>query len=154
MKYLKLTFLISTLLLAYSCTDLDEVLEDDLTSQFSDDGVTVIDGATDGGVLPPGSLLAAYNRLRTGTANSGTYYAIQTVSSDEQTIGAKGGDWFDGGIWVRMHRHTILSASSPVNNTWTQTYEGIGEVNLALSGSLSASLISQSVSNSCWAFKF
>jgi len=143
MKYLKLTFLISTLLLAYSCTDLDEVLEDDLTSQFSDDGVTVIDGATDGGVLPPGSLIAAYNRLRQGTGNSGTYYAIQTVSSDEQTIGAKGGDWFDGGIWVRMHRHTILSASSPVNNTWTETYEGIGEVNLALSGSLSANETAQ-----------
>ncbi len=142
-RLIKLTFLFSTLFLAYSCTDLDEVLEDELTDEFADDGVSVIDGATDGGVLPPASLIASYNALRSGTAGHGSYYSIQTVSSDEQTIGAKGGDWFDGGIWVRMHQHTISSASGPVNDTWNNAYSGIGEVNLALSGSLSANEAAQ-----------
>jgi len=144
-RLIKLTFLFSMLFLAYSCTDLDEVLEDELTEEFSDDGVSVIDGATDGGVLPPGSLLGSYNGLRSGTAGHGSYYSIQTVSSDEQTIGAKGGDWFDGGIWVRMHQHTINSSSGPVNNTWNNAYGGIGEVNLALSGSLTANETAQAI---------
>lgn len=142
-RLIKLTFLFSTLFLVYSCTDLEEILEDELTDEFSDGGVAVIDGATDGGVLPPGSLLAAYNALRNGTAGHGSYYSIQTVSSDEQTIGAKGGDWFDGGIWVRMHQHTINSSSGPVNDTWNNAYNGIGEANLALSGALSANETAQ-----------
>ena len=82
-RLIKLTFVCSMLFLAYSCTDLDEVLEDELTSEFSDDGVVVIDGATDGGVLPSGTLTPTYNRLRNGSAGHGSYYSAQEVSSDE-----------------------------------------------------------------------
>jgi len=35
-RFIKLTFVCSMLFVAYSCTDLDEVLEDELTSEFSD----------------------------------------------------------------------------------------------------------------------
>ena len=54
-------------------------------------------------------------------------------------LGQKGGDWFDGGIWLRMHRHTFNSSNGTFNNIWNDAYGGIGEVNLALSGSLSPS---------------
>jgi hypothetical protein len=137
-RLIKLTFLSSMLIMAYSCTNLDEVLEDELTSEFSDDGVTVIDGATDGGVQPPGILIGAYNGVRNGTAGHGSYYGVQEVSSDEMAIGQKGGDWFDGGIWLRMHRQTVGSASGILNDTWNNAYSGIGEANQALAGSLSA----------------
>ncbi len=138
-RFIKLTFVCSMLFTAYSCTDLDEVLEDELTSEFSDDGVVVIDGATDGGILPSGTLTPAYNRLRNGSAGHGSYYSAQEVSSDEMALGQKGGDWFDGGIWLRMHRHTFDSSNGTFNNIWNDAYGGIGEVNLALSGTLSPS---------------
>ena len=140
---IKLSYLLSILVLGYSCTDLDEVLEDELTTEFSDPGVSVIDGATDGGVFPSGALTASYNRLRNGSAGHGSYYSVQTVSSDEMIIGQKGGDWFDGGIWLRMHRHTYESASGPLNGAWNDAYGGIGEVNLALGGSLSPEEVAQ-----------
>lgn len=140
---LKFTFFFSMLFLAYSCTDLDEVLEDEFTTEFSDPGVSVIDGATDGGVFPPAALVPSYNRLRNGSAGHGSYYSVQTVSSDEQAIGQKGGDWFDGGIWLRMHRHTFGSASGPLDGIWNDAYGGIGEVNLAMSGSLSPGEMAQ-----------
>ncbi|QCW98644.1 RagB/SusD family nutrient uptake outer membrane protein [Aggregatimonas sangjinii] len=133
----KLTFLSSMLVLAYSCTDLEETLEDELTTEFSDDGVSVIEGATAGGIQPPGSLLGAYGGVRAGTAGHGSYYSVQTVSSDEMAIGQKGGDWFDGGIWLRMHRHTVGSANGPLNDTWNNAFNGIGQANTALAGSLS-----------------
>ncbi|MFP2995747.1 RagB/SusD family nutrient uptake outer membrane protein [Spongiivirga sp. MCCC 1A20706] len=136
-RFIKLTLLSGIMSLTYSCTDLDEVLEDELTDEFSSDGVAVIDGATDGGVQPSGSLVASYNRLRNGSAGHNGYYSVQSVSSDEMAIGQKGGDWFDGGIWLRMHRHTFESASEPLNNAWNDAYGGIGETNLALDGSLS-----------------
>lgn len=133
-RLIKLTFLFGTLFFAYSCTDLEEVLEDELTTEFSDDGVAV---PGDGG-SSDGALTASYNRLRNGSAGHGSYYSVQEVSSDEMAIGQKGGDWFDGGIWLRMHRHTFESANGPLNNIWNDAYGGIGEVNLALSGSLTA----------------
>ena len=138
-RLIKLTFLFGMLFMAYSCTDLDEVLEDEFTSEFSDDGVAVVDGATDGGTLPAGVLAPSYNRLRNGSAGHGSYYSAQEVSSDEMALGQKGGDWFDGGIWLRMHRHTFDSSNGTFNNIWNDAYGGIGEVNLALSGSLSPS---------------
>jgi len=142
-RLIKLTFLFGMLFFAYSCTDLNEVLEDELVSEFSDDGVVVIDGATDGGALPPGSLSPSYDRLRNGSAGHGSYYSAQEVSSDEMTLGQKGGDWFDGGIWLRMHRHTFDSSNGTFNNIWNDAYGGIGEVNLALSGSLDANETAQ-----------
>ena len=142
-RLIKLTFLLSTMVFTYSCTDLEEVLEDELTTQFSDDGVSVIQGATAGGVQPSGALIPSYNGVRNGSANHGSYYSIQTVSSDEMAIGQKGGDWFDGGIWLRMHAHTEGSSMGPLNDSWNNAYSGIGEVNLALSGSLSPNEVAQ-----------
>lgn len=142
-RLIKLTFLLSTMVFMYSCTDLEEVLEDELTTQFSDEGVTVIQGATSGGVQPPAALIASYNGVRNGSANHGNYYSIQTVSSDEMAIGQKGGDWFDGGVWLRLHAHTEGSSMGNLNNTWNNAYSGIGEVNLALSGSLTANETAQ-----------
>ena len=138
MKYIRKTILLFGMFaLAFACTDLDEELEDELTIEFSDNGVTVIDGATEGGILPSGQLGASYDRLRNGSAGHGSYWSAQTVSSDEAQVGQKGGDWFDGGIWLRMHRHTFGSANDTFNNMWNDAYGGIGEVNLALEGGLS-----------------
>ena len=133
-RLIKLTLLFGTLCMAYSCTDLDEELEDELATEFSDEGVPTPDEG--GGASGP--LLASYNRLRNGTAGHGSYFSAQEVSSDEMAIGQKGGDWFDGGIWLRMHRHTFGPENGAFNGIWNDAYGGIGEVNLALDGSLSA----------------
>ena len=108
-----------------------------VTNQFGDDGVPDNSAETAGGVFPSGALQASYSRLRNGSAGHGSYYSIQSVSTDEMAIGQKGGDWFDGGIWLDMHRHTFNSASGPINGTWLDAYGGINEANLALaSGNL------------------
>jgi hypothetical protein len=121
-RLIKLTFLFSALFFTYSCTDLEEVLEDELSTQFSDDGVTVIEGATAGGVQPAGALVGSYNAIRNGSAGHGSYYSIQTVSSDEMAIGQKGGDWFDGGIWLRLHQHIETSSMGNLNEVWSNAY--------------------------------
>ncbi|MDP5229729.1 MAG: RagB/SusD family nutrient uptake outer membrane protein [Cellulophaga sp.] len=136
-RLIKFSFFCGALLLTYACTDLDEVLEDQLTTQFSDNGVVVIEGATSGGILPSGNLTGSYNGIRNGSAGHGSFYSVQTVSSDEMAIGQKGGDWFDGGIWLQMHRHTFDPSNGPLNDTWNNAYGGIGETNLALAGNLS-----------------
>lgn len=131
--FIKSILVVGLVGIAFSCTDLEDTLEGDLTQEFSDPGVPTPGGNTGGS----GALTASYNALRNGSAGHGSYWSVQEVSSDELAIGQKGGDWFDGGIWLRMHRHTFGSANGPLDGAWNTAYGGIAEVNLALSGSLS-----------------
>ena len=130
-RLIKFAFFFSAVLIFSSCTDLEDTLEDTLVDEFSNDGVD-----TGGGGGSSGATVAAYNKLRDGTAGHGSYFAVQGVSSDEMAITQKGGDWFDGGIWLRMQRHTYLSASGPLNDTWNNAYGGIGQCNTTLGGTL------------------
>jgi hypothetical protein len=124
-KFLKF-FMISGLALALvGCTDLEEDLVGDITEDIVVDGVSV-----DGPDGPSGPLTALYGELRNaGTANHGGYYSIQEIPTDEMVIAAKGGDWFDGGILVELHKHTYGSTHPFVNGTWNQTYNGIATAN-------------------------
>ena len=86
-----------------ACTDLEEDLIGDITKDITVDGIDVSGGGDAGG-----ELTAAYAELRNaGTANHGSYYAIQELTSDEMLIGAKGGDWFDGGILSGQKTSTV-----------------------------------------------
>ena len=56
----------------------------------------------------------------------------------------KGGDWYDGGIWLEMHRHTFSSNNGPINGTWSQQYEQIAQVNNVITnGNLDAGQLAQ-----------
>ena len=136
-RFIKLT-LISTLLLAFSCTDLEDTLEDAVIESFANDGFDVTGGGGGGGAL-----LSSFSRLRAGSATNGGHFSLQTVASDAVAVTQKGGDWFDGGIWIAMHRHTWDSSLNRVNSAWTDAYAGIGECNTALGGSLDANETAQ-----------
>lgn len=139
-KFLKY-FLISGLALALvGCTDLEEELVGDITEDITVPGVDV--GGPGGN---DGPLTAVYAELRNaGTANHGGYYSIQEIPTDEMVIGAKGGDWFDGGILIELHQHTYNSTHAFVNGTWTQTYNAIGTANDKLGdGTLDATQTAQ-----------
>jgi len=83
--------------------------------------------------LDSGKLTEAYGAVRyAGTANHGGYFSIQSISSDEMAITQKGGDWYDGGIWLDMHRHTWTPANGPITGTWAQQYSAISTVNTVI----------------------
>lgn len=137
-KFIKLTFA-SLALIGYSCTDLDDDLEDTLTEEFNVEGVSTVGGPDAGGPL-----LAAYSRLRSGSAGNGGFFAASSVTSDEMSVPQKGGDWFDGGIWIQLHRHTWDAAHPSVEQAYGDAYVGIGECNGALeSGNLDADQTAQ-----------
>ncbi|WP_425234666.1 RagB/SusD family nutrient uptake outer membrane protein [Ulvibacterium sp.] len=127
-RIFKLT-LVSTVFIAFSCTDLDDELEDTLTEEFSVDGIDTSGGGGDGGPL-----LSAFARLRAGGAGNSGHFALQGVPGDDMAVPQKGGDWFDGGIWIDLHRHTWNAANDRINEGWNDAYGGIGECNIALDG--------------------
>ena len=114
-------------LLVASCTDLEENLRGDVTNDITREGIS-----TSG---PADVLGSAYGGLRNaGTANHGSYFSLQEITSDEMVIGAKGGDWFDGGILIQLHRHTYTPAHDFVNNALNGTYGAINTCNELLAG--------------------
>ena len=109
-----------------ACTD----LEVDLVGEITEDITVTPIGTGGGGGGGGGALTAVYAELRSsGTANHGGYYAIQEITSDEMLIGAKGGDWFDGGDLIKLHQHTYESSHGFMNNTWTAQYNAIATAN-------------------------
>ena len=129
-KFSKIFIALMAVFAIQACTDLEENLIGDVTTDIVVDGVDT--GGSGGG---GGALSAAYGGLRdAGTANHGSYYSIQEITSDEMVIGAKGGDWFDGGILIDLHQHTYGATHAFLNNTWNGHYGAINTVNEVLAG--------------------
>lgn len=92
-----------------------------------------------------GKLTSVYTALRNaGTANHGGYFSVQNISSDEMAIPQKGGDWYDGGIWLDMHRHTWTPSNGPITSAWSQQYSSIATVNTVIgTGGLNSNELAQ-----------
>lgn len=115
-----------------ACTDLNEKIEDQFTKDFNPDnpGVGTRDNVNK--ATPEDGMAAAFGRLRNGTANHGNYFSFMSVSTDEMAVTHKGSDWFDGGIWIDMHRHEWQSTHPALNGFWNDAYGGINECNRLL----------------------
>lgn len=129
---IKLSF-IAVLAWGTACTDLEEEIVGDFTENFTpgNQGVGVRNNVNK--ATPADGLGGAFARVLNGTANHGGYFSTQEVSSDEAVITQKGGDWFDGGIWLTMHRHQFASTGlGGINGAWEDTYAGIFQCNTLL----------------------
>jgi hypothetical protein len=124
MKNISKFLIIPTIVLSMSaCTDLDEKLKGEITEDITQEGVSV--GGETADVLD-----GAFAELRnSGTAFHSSYYSVQEISSDEMCIATKGGDWFDGGILLELHRHTYTPTHGFINNTWNGQYGAINKCN-------------------------
>lgn len=58
-----------------------------------------------------------------------SYFSMQEVSSDEAMIPQRGGDWFDGGMWIRIHSHRQTIAEEAIDNGWNYLYGGVNNCN-------------------------
>ena len=93
MKINKIYFsIVASLLLVYACTDLEEELRGEITTDINIEGISS-GGAGGGGDALSSAFIALRNA---GTANHGGYFSLQALPTDEAVIAAKGGDWYDG----------------------------------------------------------
>ena len=130
---LKYTAMIAFLVGAVSCTDLEEEIKGDFTQDFDPANPGVGQKNNVNGAVPNDGLADAFSRVLNGTANHGSYFSVQEISSDEAVITQKGGDWFDGGIWLTMHRHQFAPTGlGGINGAWGDAYGGIFQCNTLL----------------------
>jgi starch-binding outer membrane protein, SusD/RagB family len=138
---LKYGLFTSLLLGSVACTDLDEEIKDGFTTDVPVTFPNI--PVNTNKPTPNDGLGGAFNSVLNGTANHGSYFSVQEVSSDEAVITQKGGDWFDGGIWLSMHKHQFTSAVGGINGAWNDAYSGIFQCNDLLSKAQTAGNIAQ-----------
>ena len=117
-------FLLSSGLLVFSCTDLDETVYNQLTKDnFYNNKVEIMQG-----VLRPFTHMQAW---LAPTGQSGYYYHSE-LAADQLAWPQKGRHGFDGGDHIRLHNHTWTTQEPRMRNTWSLMWSGLGYVNAVL----------------------
>ncbi len=120
-KYLigRMAFIgIFTTLFSLSCTDLDEEVFDQVTSDnfFNTEEEFVA------------ALGAGYTGLY-GLMTNANVYSLQEVTSDEMAVPTRGADWDDGGNWRRLHTHGYTLDDDRIRDGWNFCFGGISTCN-------------------------
>ncbi|GAA0530189.1 RagB/SusD family nutrient uptake outer membrane protein [Chitinophaga japonensis] len=119
---IKITCIITALaFIATSCHKLDVEIDSKLTDENFP--VTV-----DQAILASGPV---YTRFRTGYPRS--YWFLQSISSDEAVLPARGGNWWDGGRYAQLHLHTWNADNATMGEAWDYLSTTISTANQILS---------------------
>ncbi|MEO1258018.1 MAG: RagB/SusD family nutrient uptake outer membrane protein [Bacteroidota bacterium] len=110
MKFYKIFFLF---ILAgfFACTDLEEQLNEDLTT---DEARDFLNANADIDAL----LLGVYEGLKDPIFTNGQFQAMGCIASDVAIAPTRGGDWDDGGKWRQFHLHTFDGTNEELINAW------------------------------------
>lgn len=98
---LKYSLITSIMLGGVACTNLDEQLKASYTNKFdpNNPGVGIKNNVNK--AQPNDGLGGAFSALLAGSATNGGWFAIQETGTDEAVITQKGGDWYDGGLYIK-----------------------------------------------------
>ena len=137
-----LTYLLFTALFVggSACTNLDEELVGSYTKNFapSNPGVGIKNNLNKG--QPNDGLQGAFSKVLDGAGADGGFWSTQELGTDEAIITQKGGDWYDGGLYIRMHHHEFSPQTYTLNSVWTAAYAGIFQCNTLLVGATPAQI--------------
>ncbi len=102
------------------CTDLSEtVYREVVTENYYENGDAVI-----------AAYLSVYGPLQDVWEEN--YFNITEFSTDEACRPTRLQNGWDGGQWIRYHRHEWLPIESRIEDVWNKCYKGIGFANTCL----------------------
>lgn len=117
-KYIISTVIACTFCLGLgSCTDLDETVYSEITTKSYYHNAEEIMAA----------YLAIYGPLQ--DVYEENYFNLVSYSTDESCRPVKVQHGYDGGQWIRYHRHEWLPNESRIRDVWDKMFKGIGFVN-------------------------
>ena len=119
----KILYLITVLLIGLSsCTKLDEVIYDKIPGDSYPENENQIANLT----------VDSYSKLRPLIDDEGWWFLAQEISSDELCGPTRGSDWYDGGKWQNVHKHSWSNDEESVNRMWGTFWTGITTCNQTL----------------------
>lgn len=102
-----------------SCTDLTEVPSSEITSENFNPTADDI-----GALMAP-----SYSVLRNLWMGSHQNIALQEESGDALVTPVRPDGWYDGGTYIRMHKHTWDETQSQPEELWNNSFRGINAAN-------------------------
>ena len=109
--------------LVLGCTDLTETPKDALTP----DNAFKTDAEITAGVA------SVYAQMRSMMWN---YWNLSEITSDEILVPTRGGDWYDNGRWLEIHRQGWApnsgAALEDMNGMWNDLFAGVAKANLMI----------------------
>lgn len=119
----RITFFISIIIFfGTACTDLDEELYDKIPGDDYPENENQIANLS----------ATAYEKFQPLVDDEGWWFLAQELSSDEFCGPTRAADWYDGGKWLAMHRHTWTNDTEGVNRMWDKFWSGITTCNQTL----------------------
>ena len=87
---------------------------------------------------------SVYANLRN---NMESYYSLNSISSAEGVVPVRGGDWFDNGAWLELHRQgwtpSSVTGLREVSDIWNQQYAGVARANIVLEALANVTIANQ-----------
>lgn len=120
----KLLFIISLLTIVFvsGCTKLEEEMFESIpSSEYPENADQVANLSVD-----------AYKRLQNFVDDNGWWFLAQEISSDGFCGPTRASDWYDGGKWTDMHKHSWTNDNEGVNRMWSLFWDGITSSNQIL----------------------
>ncbi len=111
-------FVVGLMFIAPACTDLSEELYSEVTA--------------DNFFQTEEEFIAALGQAYSSLSDLGGHanvWSSSELASDELVVTTKGGDWYDGGVLIQLHRHEFATDNGFFNNAWNTIYGGIGTTN-------------------------
>ena len=115
---------LTVLMVGVSCTDLNESVNSQVTGEnfFQTEQEFV-------SALGDAYTVLGQPSIGTGVGGHGGFSSMNEVTTDEAIVPQRNQDWFDGGIWIRAHRHTYNFDEPYFNNAWQWLFSGINSAN-------------------------
>jgi starch-binding outer membrane protein, SusD/RagB family len=104
-----------------ACTDLQEEILDETTGKALIEDTANI----------PNLVVPAYATLRDLWWRQ-SVWGLEEATSDECMFPTRGGDWFDGGVWVEDWMHTWTPDHRDIRDTWDRLSTGVARANYSL----------------------
>lgn len=120
-RYVLPTLVISALILFTSCTDLSTSPKDEVTEANFEPTQKDI----------PNLIAPVYTELRYWFGWYG-YVDLQEEPADALVTPVRPNGWYDGGTYVRMHKHSWTPEQGQPANLWGSAYNGINAANRVL----------------------
>lgn len=118
--------LLLTLLFTFSCTDLSE----DLYDRVEDDDFGTTPNEIEALVGGAYSSLRGFSDAISNSFPTCEYvFFLNEVASDEATIPTRGTDWYDGGRYQQVQKHTWTADNGMILSAWRYCYAGIAKIN-------------------------
>jgi len=118
------TLFVSLIVMTSLLVSCDTYLTDDPKSQLTpDQAYSSVNNLKKNALLTIYNYIGGHEESQGLQGTSKGVYDLNSLTTDEQIIPIRGGDWYDGGLWLRLYLHEWTTGEGPLKKTWDYLFK-------------------------------